>query len=126
MKQQIPVEDPSRRESLSERTAAYVRENVVLRVLLAVTVVDHLAAIVLVLVGRLPLSVAGLLALISVMTWFFAVPLPLMNRAIRHHAGMSTPSYWGEVVEMFGRVVLFAITGCYTYLLVIAALSTAG
>jgi len=126
MRHQIPVEDPSRRESLSERTATYVRQNVVLRVLLAITVVDHLAAIALVLAGRLPPGVAGTLALISVMTWFFAVPLPLMNRAIRDRAGVSARSHLGDLVERFGRVVLFAITGCYTYLLVMAALSTTG
>jgi hypothetical protein len=126
MKHQIPVEDPSRQESLSEQTAAYVRQNVVLRVLLGITVVDHLAAIALVLAGRLPLGVAGTLALISVMTWFFAVPLPLMNRAIRDRAGVSARSPLGEMVERFGRVVLFAITGCYTYLLVMAAFSSAG
>ncbi|MHC4931339.1 MAG: hypothetical protein ACYTGV_04020 [Planctomycetota bacterium] len=126
MRHQIPVEDPSRRESLSERTATYIRQNVTLRVLLAVTVIDHLAAIALVLTGRLPLSVAGTLALISVMTWFFAVPLPLMNRAIRDHAGVRARSQLGELVETFGRVVLFAITGCYTYLLVMAAVSSSG
>ena len=60
------------------------------------------------------------LALLSVLTWFFAVVLPMMNREVRVSVGADDSTYWGELVEMFGRVVLVAQTGLYSALLVYA------
>lgn len=125
MSPQIPVEDPSRRDSLVDRTATYVRGNVLLRVLLIATAIDHIAAIVLVIAGRLAAGWAGFLVLMSVFAWFFAVPLPVMNRAVQADAGLEGGStYMTELVEMFGRVVLCGLTGAYTYILVVAAVSS--
>lgn len=117
----LPVEDPSDRGSLADRTLAYVRQNPLLRITFVLTMADHAAVLVLLAVGRLKPQPAGLLVLLSVLGWFFAVALPVMNREVRHRLGVDPVGYWGEVVEMFARVVLCALTGLYTALLVLAA-----
>jgi hypothetical protein len=119
----LPVEDPSDRGSLSDRSLAYVRGNAVLRVTLVLTVVDHVAVLFLLAFGKLTAQSAGLLILLSVLGWFFAVALPVMNREVRHRLGVAPVGYWGEVVEIFARVVLCALTGLYTALLVLAVFS---
>jgi len=103
---QLPAEDPYDRGSLADRSLHYVRSNPALRIALVVTVIDHLGAILLVLLKRIPAETAGLFALFSVLAWFFAVCMPVMNRAVRGHLGAPETHYWGEVVEMFGRVVI--------------------
>ena len=113
----LPVENPSDRGSLVDLTVAYVRANILLRVAIVITVVDHIAAILLVLTGRMAGEFAGLLALLSVLSWFFAVCLPVMNRQVRIRLGAPAVGYWSEVVELFGRIVLFVQTGLYTALL---------
>ena len=102
-------------------TIAYVRANLVLRIAIVITVIDHVAAILLVLTGRMSGEAAGLLALLSVLSWFFAVCLPVMNREVRIRLGAPPVSYWSEVVEMFARIVVFVQTGLYTALLLYAA-----
>jgi hypothetical protein len=119
---QLPVEDPSRQGSLMDRSRAYVRQSLLLRVALLATVVNHLAAITLVATHHLTLEWAGVLVLFSVMAWFFAVCLPLMNRSVRLHLGGQAVGYWGEVVEMFTRFFLCLATVLYTATLVFAAL----
>jgi len=111
----LPVEDPYEGGSLADRSLQYVRSNLALRIALWVTVVDHIAAIVLVLVNRIqhPES-AGVFALFSVLAWFFAVCMPVMNRTLRARVGAPETTYWAEVVEMFGRVVLCVQTALYT------------
>lgn len=104
-----------------DRSFAYVRSNPVLRVALVATVVDHLAAIVMVLTRHLSAEWGGALGLFSVMAWFFAVCLPLMNRSVRMHLGGKGVGYWEEVVEMFGRFFLCLVTVLYTATLVFAA-----
>jgi hypothetical protein len=94
----------------------------VLRIALVLTVVDHLAVLVLLAVGKLTPQSAGMLVLFSVLGWFFAVALPVMNREVRLRLGAPV-GYWGEVVEMFARVVLCALTGLYTALLLLAVFS---
>lgn len=114
----LPLEDPSDRSSLVDRTAAYVRSSRLLRLLLIVTVLDHVAAIVLVLLGGISGFVAGLFALFSVLTWFFGVLVPVMNREVRLRFGVEAASYWGDVTEMFANVVLCLTTGMYTAMVV--------
>ncbi|MHC4547888.1 MAG: hypothetical protein ACYTEZ_03850 [Planctomycetota bacterium] len=121
MTPQIPVEGPSDRGSLVDQTVAYVRSNPLLRIAMVVTVLDHLGAMVLVVTGKMAGQAAGILALFSVLSWFFAVCMPVMNREVRVRMGGLAVSYWSQVLEMFFRVVLFGLTGLYTALLVYAA-----
>jgi len=117
MNPQIPLEDPSPGDSLSQRTAVYIRRSVLLQGVLALTACDHIAALLMVALGTMQAFVAGFLVLLSLLTWFFAVILPVINREVRAHAGVGQ-TYLAELVETFGRVVLFAQTGFYTYLLI--------
>jgi len=118
MTPQIPIEDPSDRGSLADRTVAYVRSRRILRVMLVATVLDHVIAILLVVAGRLTGEMAGLLALLSVLSWFFAVCLPVMNRELRIRLSGREYSYWGEVAEMFSVVALTAVVVLYTATLI--------
>jgi hypothetical protein len=119
----LPVEDPSDRGSLADRTLAYVRENPVLRITLVLTMVDHAGALVLLALGLLTPQSTGLLVLLNVLGWFFAVALPVMNREVRVRMGAEPVGYWGEVVEIFARVVLCALTGLYSAALLLAVFS---
>ena len=120
----IPVEDPSDRGSLTDRSFAYVQSNPVLRLALVATVIDHLAAIVLVLARRLAVEWAGVLVLFNVLSWFFAVCVPVMNRSVRVRMGVDGSSALGALVEMFGRFFLFLVTVLYTAALVFAAVGS--
>jgi hypothetical protein len=117
----IQAEGPSDRGSLVDQTVAYVRGNPLLRVAMVVTAIDYLAAVVLVLTGRMAGELAGLVALLSILSWFFAVCLPVMHRELRVQMGGARSSYWIEVAEMFFRVMLFVVTGFYSALLAFAA-----
>ena len=108
--------------SLAERTASYVRANPLLRALLMLTLVDYVGSAVLAAVGLLNWQMAGFLVLLSMLTWFFAVIMPLLTRSVRENLGASSRSYWGSVVERFARIVLCAQTGLYTALLSYIAL----
>ncbi len=110
----LPVEDPYDRGSLADRSRDYVRASLALRIALLLTAADHLAAIALVIGGRVPPEAAGIFALFSVLAWFFAVCVPVMNRTVRSRLGAPETGYWGEVVEMFGRVVICLGTALYT------------
>jgi hypothetical protein len=110
----LPVEDPYDRGSFVDRSRHYVRASPALRIALLVTAIDHMAAIALVLVGRVAPEVAGVFALFSVLAWYFAVCMPVMNRAVRSRLGVPEAGYWDEVVEMFGRVVLCFLTALYS------------
>jgi hypothetical protein len=118
---QLPAEDPYDRDSLAERSIHYVRSSVALRIALLATAFDHAAAIALVLMGRVPAGVAGVFALFSVLAWFFAVCLPVMNRTVRVRLGVPETGYWGEVVEIFGQVVLCVQSVLYTAMVVYGA-----
>jgi hypothetical protein len=117
----LPVEDPYDRGSLVDRSRHYVRASPALRIALLATAVDHAAAILLVAIGRVAPEVAGVFALFSVLAWFFAVCMPVMTRTVRARLGAPEAGYWGEVVEMFGRVVLCVITALYTAVMVYGA-----
>ena len=108
--------------SLVERTSEYVRSNPLLRALIALTVVDFGGSAILAVLGKLAWSWAGMLVLLSLLTWFFAVMMPIMNRTVRESLGAPPESYWGGIVETFARVVLCAQTGIYTAILVYVAL----
>ncbi len=112
-----PINDPSRGDNLADRSVAYVRSSRLLRVCLGFTVVDHLVAVGLVVAGEMPISLAGFLGLMSVLSWFFAVCLPLMNRSLRTHIGRPRRTEWTEALELFFRVILALQTGLYTLLL---------
>jgi hypothetical protein len=118
----LPVEDPYDGGSLMDRSLSYVRSSAALRIALWVTAFDHLAALALVIVGRIrrPES-AGVFALFSVLAWFFAVCLPVMNRTLRGRLGVPEVGYWSEVVEIFGCVVLCVQTALYTGVVAYAA-----
>jgi hypothetical protein len=88
--------------------------------MLGLTLVNHLMALVFIVLRALSPAMAGLLVLLSMLTWFFAVVLPLMNRDVRTNLGAPTHSYFSELVEMFGRVVLLAQTAGCTALLIYA------
>ena len=64
----------------------------------------------------------GLVALLSVLSWFFAVCMPVMNRELRARMGVRVTGYWSELFEMFWRVLLCAATGFFTLVLLQAAL----
>jgi hypothetical protein len=115
----LPVEDD--RGSLADQSLGYVRSSAVLRIALLATAVDHLVALALVVLGRVSADAAGIFALFSVLAWFFAVCLPIMNRRVRARLGAPETGYWGEVVEMFGRVVLCVQTGLYTGMVIYGA-----
>ncbi len=123
MNRQLPVQDPTDQGSLADQTAAYVRNHPLLRMVLALTVLNHVAAILLTLCRVLQTEVAGLLVLLSVLTWFFGVGLPVLNREVRHRMGAGRDSYWGEVTEAFARVVLCAQTGLYSAALLFYSLA---
>ena len=110
----LPVEDPYDRGSLVDRSRQYVRASPALRIAFLVTAADHIAAVILVAAGRASPEVAGVFALFSVLAWFFAVCMPVMKRIVRVRLGGSETGYWGEVVEMFGVVVLCVQTVLYT------------
>ena len=110
----LPVEDPYDRGSLVDRSRQYVRASMALRIALLITAVDHVAAVVLAAVGRVSPEVAGVFALFSVLAWFFAVCMPVMNRTVRSRLGAPETGYWEEVVEMAGTVVLCVATALYT------------
>jgi hypothetical protein len=117
----LPVEGPSDDGSLVDQTVAYVRGNPLLRIAMIVTAIDYLAAIVLVLTGKMTGEMAGLLALFSILSWFFAVCLPVMHRELRVQLGGARSFYWSEVVEMCFRVLLIVVTALYTAVLAYAA-----
>jgi len=118
----LPVEDPYDGGSLVDRSLSYVRASPALRIALWVTAIDHVAAILLVLLGRIHhAEAAGVFALFSVLAWFFAVCMPVMNRTLRVKIGAPETGYWSEVVEMFGRVVLCFQTVLYTGIMAYAA-----
>ncbi len=122
----LPVEDPYDHGSLVDRSRQYVRASLPLRIALIVTAVDHIAAIVLVAINRVSPEAAGVFALFSVLTWYFAVCVPVMNRTVRSRLGARETGYWGEVVEMFARVVLCFQTVLYTAAVVYVAASGLG
>ena len=109
-------------ESLVDRTTQYVRGHPLLKALFALTVANYAASALLALRAQLNWQAASYLVLLSVLTWFFAVGIPMMNRANRESMGAPAVGYWGGVVEIFARVVLCAQTGTYTALLVFVAL----
>jgi hypothetical protein len=115
----VTAPEPAR---FTERTATYVRGNPLLRALLLLTFVDYAGSATLAFMGRLNWQMAGFLVLLSLMTWFFAVAVPILNRSVRENLGANPRSYWGGVVEKFARVVLCAQTGLYTALLIYVAL----
>jgi hypothetical protein len=110
----LPVEDPYDQGSLAERSREYVRASPALRIALIATAIDHVAAIALVAIKRVSLEIAGAFALFSVLAWFFAVCMPVMNRTVRAHLGATEAGYWNEVLEMFFRVLLCTETALYT------------
>ncbi|MFI5401785.1 MAG: hypothetical protein ACHQ1G_02535 [Planctomycetota bacterium] len=117
----LPVEDPFDHGSLVDRSRQYVRASPALRIALVVNAVDHIAALVLVAINRVSPEVAGVFALFSVLTWYFAVCVPVMNRTVRSRLGAQETGYWGEVVEMAGRVVICFQTVLYTAAVVCGA-----
>lgn len=108
-------------DSLVDRTTEYVRGHPLLRVLFGLTLANYAATALLAAGARLNWQFAGYLVLLSVLTWFFAVGIPMMNRANRESLGADPIGYWGGIVEVFARVVLCAQTGLYSALLVYAA-----
>ena len=112
--------DPS--ATFVDRTTAYVRGNLLLRGLALMTGLNVFGGALLAFFGTLRWDMVGYLVLLSLFTWFFAVGLPVLNRAVREQAGADPRSYWGSVVERFARVVLCAQTGLHAAILIYAAL----
>ena len=108
-----------------DRTTAYVRRHPLLRAMALLTAINYLLSLILGVRGQLSWVAIGYLVMLSVLSWFFAVGIPMMNRAIRERAGVDPTGYWGGVVEVFARVVLCAQTGIYSFLLVQFALGLA-
>ena len=122
MSPHMPVEDPSRGSSLLDQTAVHVRSSLLLRVLLAVTLVNTAATLVLAVLHRINIHLTATVILLSTLAWFFAVGLPVMNREVRLRVSGSKRSYVSDLIEMFYRVVLGALTLLWTAMLVYAAL----
>jgi len=122
MTDRLPMRDPSSGSSLADRTLAYVRANLLLRTLVLVTAADHLLAILLVVTGRLHGEVAGVLVLFSVLSWFFAVLLPVMNRELAARSGAPSALHWGDRAAVFFRFLLCVVTLFYTAVLARVAL----
>ena len=112
--------------TLVERTSAYVAGHPLLRVLVALTFLNYAGSVALAARGELTWEFAGYLAILSILTWFFGVLLPMMNRGIRERFGQDPVGYWGGVVEIFARVVLCVQTGLYSALLTSRALGIDG
>jgi len=106
--------DPTGGPSLVDRITAYVFLRRPVRIALVLTLIDHLVAVVAVVAGWIPIAVAGFLVLLNLLTWFFAVVLPVMNREVRAGLGVGAGSYWGSVVERFAEVVLVGQTLLYS------------
>ena len=58
-----------------------------LRVLVAITLVNYAGSALLAARHDLTWEFAGYLVMLSLLTWFFGVTLPMMNRAIRERVG---------------------------------------
>jgi len=114
-------ESPS--ETLAGRTALYVRRRRSLRWALIVTCINHLLAIVLISLGHMTLAMGGFLGMLSVLTWFFGVALPMMNREVRFQLGGDRTGYWSDLVERFARMVVCLQTLLYSVALCWAAAS---
>jgi len=112
--------------SLVDRTTAYVRGHPLLRVLVGITLANYGASAFMAARNLLTWEFAGYLVLLSVLTWFFGVGVPMMNRSVRENLGAEPVGYWGGVVEVFARVVLCAQTGLHSALLVFQALGLHG
>ena len=119
-----PVEDPSKGASLLDQVGVQIRSSLLLRVLLVVTLGNCGAAVLLALTGHLGSRLAGTVLLLMGLSWFFAVGLPLMNREVRFHMSGMRGGYWTELLEIFFRVVLAALTFLCTAMLIYAALGT--
>ena len=74
-------------DNLVGRTALYVRRRWSLRWALILTCINHGLAVVLISLGHMNLQLGGFLGLLSVLTWFFGVALPVMNREVRIQLG---------------------------------------
>ena len=105
------------------RTAVYVRRLWSLRWALILTCINHGLALVLIALGDLTLQLGGFLVMLSVLTWFFGVALPVMNREVRIRMGGEGSTYWSDVVEQFARVVVCLQALLYTIALCWAAAS---
>ena len=122
MSPHLPVEDPSGGSSLLDQTAVHVRSSLLLRVLLGVTLVNTVATLVLAVLHRINIQLTATVILLSILAWFFAVGLPVMNQELRLRVSGSKGGYVSDLFEMFYRVVLGALTLLWTALLVYAAL----
>jgi hypothetical protein len=103
-----PSRDSSRTVPLIDRLVDQVRGSLVLQAVLFLSLVDYAGAFLLALLGRIPWAGAGVLVALSALTWYFGLGLPLLNRERNARLGSERMRYWGEVVEMFGRVVVCA------------------
>ncbi|MFQ5843998.1 MAG: hypothetical protein ACE5JG_03330 [Planctomycetota bacterium] len=117
----VPTEDPAESGSFLDQTFDRIRSNPFLKVLLLLTLVDDLCAVLLAVAGRLPATLAGSLILLSTLAWFFGVALPTLNRELRAQTGRARWSYVGDLVEMFGRVLLCTAILLFTATLVMRA-----
>jgi len=121
MTQQSPVDQPSRIATLLDRVSDGVRRSLLLRMVLVLSVANYAGAALFALAGRLPWALAGVLTALSLLTWYFGLGVPLLNREVHERLGSQRFRYWGEVVEMFGRVVLVAHAILFTGMLAMLA-----
>jgi len=110
----LAMPDPAGGPPLVDRITAYVFHRRSLRVSLVLSLIDHLVAVVAVIAGWADIATAGLLVLLNLLTWFFAVALPVMNREVRAGLGADARTYWSEIVERFAQVVLLGETLLYS------------
>lgn len=103
-----PTRDSSSGASLVDRLVDQVRGSFVLQAVFFLSLVDYAGAFLLALLGRVPWTGAGVLVALSALTWYFGLGVPLLNRERNARLGSERMRYWGEVVEMFGRVVVCA------------------
>ncbi len=115
------TQDSPRNASLLERATDYVRSNWYLKTAFYTTLADYAGALLLAASGAVPLGWAGLLILLSLFTWYFAVGMPLMSRTIHSRSTSERIRYWADVVERFGLIVVCAHSVLFAGMLVCLA-----
>ncbi|MGQ0613296.1 MAG: hypothetical protein ACT4PV_06125 [Planctomycetaceae bacterium] len=98
-----------------------MRSNWYLKTAFYTTLADYAGALLLAASEAVPLGWAGLLILLSLFTWYFAVAMPVMNRAIRSRSTSQRLHYWADVVERFGLIVVCAHSVLFAGMLVVLA-----
>jgi len=114
-----PVPDPSPGLTFLRQATDYVRASRFLVAAFYVTLADYAGALLLAAQGSVPLGWSGLLILLSLFTWYFAVGMAVIGRAVRARSPSDRLRRWADVAERFGRVVVCAHALLFAGMLVV-------